>query len=233
MKQWIQNNFWLFFFGFFATFGTLVGIPFFTQTYKQLKLRMDGVQAEGVVVDTRLGSDGGSSPTIAFTTRTGERVMYQSSVYTKPPEYAVGDPVLLWYDPHDPQRALLPGADSWLVVLITGIFFLIFGGIGYGGLLRFYLKKRRIAWLKQNGTEVAATFSEVRFIGNLKVNGRSPYVILGQWKDPATNTEYHFESEYLWYDPGPHLDHKALRVLIDPNDPSNYTMDVDFLPKPD
>lgn len=231
MKQWIQNNFWSFFFGIFATVGTIMGFVFFSQTYRQYLLRTEGVQAEGEVIDVRWGSEGGSSPTIAFATEQGERIVYQSNVYTSPPEYEVGDPVTLWYDPNNPQRVMLGGADSWLVVLITGIFFLIFGGIGYGGLLRRYFNNKHKNWLLQNGTPVDATFSEVRYVGNLKVNGRSPYVIIGQWRDPATHTVYTFESDYIWYNPEQFLDRKALRVLIDPKNPADYTMDVSFLPE--
>ena len=125
----------------------------------------------------------------------------------------------------------MPGMDSWFVPAILGFFFLVFGGIGYGGIIYQLLKKRDIAWLKTNGQVIEATFTGVYLNTSVKMNGASPYAIHGQWLDKSSNKMYVFQSEDIWYDPTAQVTSQQLKVLIDPKNPGLYYMDISFLPE--
>jgi hypothetical protein len=82
------------------------------------------------------------------------------------------------------------------------------------------------------GRKVSMPIGEVTQNFSLKVNGRSPYLIIGQWLDKTTNTVYQFKSESIWYNPTPYLEgKKEVDVYIDPNDLKRYYVDISFLPK--
>jgi len=66
---------------------------------------------------------------------------------------------------------------------------------------------------------------------SLRVNGRSPFQIITQSLDPASDTVRIFESENIWFDPSEYIESETIDVFIDPNDPEKYVMDISFLPK--
>ena len=64
------------------------------------------------------------------------------------------------------------------------------------------------------------------------VNGQHPWRILAQWQNPATGKLHLFHSENLWFDPSRFVaTQKQVRVLIDPQQPNRYSMDLSFLPE--
>jgi hypothetical protein len=65
------------------------------------------------------------------------------------------------------------------------------------------------------------------------VNGRSPYQIISQAPDPASNTVRVFESENIWFDPSEYIKSETIDVLLHPENPKKYVMDISFLPKLD
>ncbi|MFH1725055.1 MAG: hypothetical protein ABII00_10600 [Elusimicrobiota bacterium] len=85
--------------------------------------------------------------------------------------------------------------------------------------------------LQRHGQAVTAKVTAVDRNTRVRVNGRSPWVIRAQWLDPATNTVHTFESENIWFDPGPHTQGETVQVLIDRDDPKRHVMDTSFLPK--
>lgn len=231
MGYWVRGNFFLFFFGVFALVGTILGLVGANSFLHRTKLTNSGIHTTGTVVEM-VGDHDGTAPVVAFYLRDGSRHTYQSSVYSSPPAYQSGESVELWYNPDNPDELTLSGLDSWLVPAICGLFFLIFGGVGYGGLFYQIFKKRDINWLKQNGEAVQATFSGVYVNYSIKVNGTSPWVIQAQWHDSLlTNKDYTFDSEAIWHDPTQYVEGKTLTVLIDPKNPGLYYMDVSFLPE--
>ncbi len=230
MGTWVKNNFWIFFFGIFATVGTIMGIVAFSVWWRGNELIINGIKTEGRVA--RLLYNGSSAnAVIEYETEWGGVQTYVSEVSSSPPAYDVGETVRLWYDPKQPGRVLLDGLDRWFLPLLFGLFFVIFGGIGWGGIFRQFARKRRQAWLLTNGTPVQATLTEVGRNSSVRMNGVSPFVIHCQWLDPLGNKVYAFTSDALWYDPSPYLSGNTLKVLIDPKNPRNYVVDTSFLPE--
>lgn len=232
MGNWFKNNFYLFFFGIFALVGTGMGIGAAVVWLDGVRLSNDGVHASGHVTDMVRSGDGKTqAPVVDFQLKNGETHTYTSGMYSSPPAYKVGETVELWYNPADPDDVLLSGMDRWFLPLLFGIFFLVFGGVGYGGLIYQWLKKRDISWLMQNGQAVEADLMGVNLNTNVKMNGSSPFMIQCQWLDPATNQVYVFDSDNIWFDPTEFVGNKKMRVLIDPKNPGLYTVDLSFLPE--
>lgn len=226
---WVKNNFWIFFFGIFAFIGTVMGIVAGVVWWRGHSLMEKGVRVEGHVV--RLLYNGSSAnAVIEYETDWGGTQTYVSEVSASPPAYAVGETVALWYDPKQPGRIQLDGLDRWFLPLLFGLFFLIFGGIGWGGIAWQFAKQRRQAWLQANGTPLQATLTDVGRNSSVRVNGVSPFVIRCQWLDPVANKVYVFNSDALWYDPSPYLSGNTVTVLIDPGNPRRYWVDTSFLP---
>jgi len=212
--------------------GLLVGSFFLYQNTSEFLEK--AVKAEGVVIDLvrKRSSDSTTyAPTIRFTTNNGTMIEFTSSTSSNPPSYSRGEQVAVFYLPEQPDEAKINGFFSlWgAAVIVAGIgtvFFLVgFGMIFYG-----IRKQRKKEHLLQRGTRINTDFQSVNRNTSIKVNGRSPFVISSQWLNPRTNELHIFESESIWFDPEDHIKGESVMVYIDPNDPSDYYMDISFLP---
>ena len=233
MGTWIKNNFWAFFFGLFALIGTIMGAIASVVWQNTNTLIEKGVHTEGTVVRLLYNGKGSACPVVEYRTENGDTRTYSGNTYTNPPEYDEGEAVELWYNPDRPGEVVLAGVDRWLVPAILGGFFVIFGGIGFGGLLGQWLRQRRRDRLEDQGRPVEADIVSVYHNTSLKVGGASPFVIQCQWHDKTTNRVYTYDSDNLWYDPSPFLNgRKTVTALIDPKDPAAYHLDLSFLPQP-
>jgi hypothetical protein len=233
MSTWFKNNVLIFFFGIFASVGGCMGVMAGVFGYDTYKTRSTGERTVGVVVEMVGGSDG-AAPIVEFQSADGQTHRYTSEVYSSPPAFHVGKEVKVWYNPENPENDVVLGHwESWFLPIIFGIFFITFGGIGFGGMLGQLAKIRKRTWLRDHGTPLEVETTGVFLNTSFKVNGRSPWVIQAQWLDKTTNTVYTFESDSIWYDPTDYLETygKKVRVLIDPANPKAHWMDTSFLPK--
>ena len=230
MGNWIKRNFFFFFFGIFAFVGSILGLVAGVLWFGEIDIQNKGERSEGRVVDM-LYSDGAQAPVVEFPLGDGSIHQYSSNLYSSPPSYEVGEMVELWYDPNNPDRVSMAGMDSWFAPVILGVFFLVFGGIGYGGLIYQILKWRDVVKLKRSGTAVEAKLAGIYQNGSVTMNGKHPWVIKCEWKDSLSNKTYTYISEHIWYDPTDYVQGDTMRVLIDPNDPGMYYVDTAFLPE--
>lgn len=185
---------------------------------------------EAPAIITQLNNSG--YPTISFEYNGKNHEFHEnfssSDMYT-------GQEVKVYFPPGEPDKAELKSFfASWFLTLFLGIFWLVFGGVGAIGL--FWVSKasrmRQELVVKGKGRKVSVPIGEVNQDFSFKVNGRSPFIIVGQWLDKSSNTVYQFKSEYIWYNPAPYLDgKKEVDVYIDPNDLKRYYLDISFLPK--
>ncbi len=219
----------------FALLGVvqlLVGgiIFYFDFSFKQSAQKTQGTVVEIV---SHSGSKSGTQyyPVIEFRNETGQRYTFESDWGSSGPEHRIGDPVMVIYDPKDPSDAKL---DGWNELILIGSIFggigLVFGSIG-GIMVIFYIRRlKEIAWLKQNGTMIEADLDHVHYDTSLKVNGKSPYVIVCQWPNPHDGQIQTIKSERIWTDPAPYITMKKLSVLIDMNNVKRNYVDISFLP---
>ena len=195
----------------------------------------DAASAEGTVVDLERSRSSDSTtyrPVVRFTTADGRPVEMVSSVGSNPPSYSVGERVGVLYNPELPEDAKLAGFFSlwFLPLLFTGLG-AVFASIGLGVSLSAKVKARRAAFLQQQGTPIQTTFQAVERNTSLKVNGRHPFRIVSQWRNPGTGEVHVFESDNLWFDPSDYVTGRHVTVYIERDDPGKYHMDLSFLPK--
>ncbi len=170
-------------------------------------------------------------PEVSYTTPDGKVHVFDSNYGSNPASYAVGEEVEIYYQPGKPAEAEIKGFMSqWLAVMITGFLGTIFSTIG-GGVALSLLKTRKkhqhlIIYGKKIRTKVIATERNTLE----RVNGRSPFVVHTQWLNPQTNQIHVFKSDNIWYDPREYMP-EFIDVMIDPDDPKKYHMDLSAPPK--
>ncbi|AWK06744.1 DUF3592 domain-containing protein [Flavobacterium crocinum] len=212
--------------------GLLAGAVY---SYSSKKAFLEKAEkAQGTVIEMIARRSDNSTtycPVVNFKTKAGQEITFTSSVSSNPPSYSVDETVEVLYDPAEPKEASINGfATLWLVPLILGILGTIFFLIGSLAFLFGYLKNKKKQNLRETGKPVSAKFTGVELNTGYSSNGRHPFQIYSQWQDPKNNELYVFKSDNIWFDPTDFIKTDAMRVFIDPENPSKYTMDLSFLP---
>ena len=129
-------------------------------------------------------------------------------------------PVLLHVKNADPDVRFLP-----FIFLGLGILFLIVGITCMTVLCR---RRSRNEQLVKNGFYVTARVRDIYPNENVRINGRSPFVLECHYKDPTTGTVHVFKSENIMFYP---IDAKDtdIRVYVDPQNPDRYYVDTSSL----
>lgn len=220
---------------FFVFFGVLFGgISLLLMAHKLNFLRQAvATQGEVIAVDPQTDDeDSLSAIKIRFIDQSGARQVFSPRLRSNPPRYQVGQVVNMYYDPTDPAHGEVDDfIDMWL-------FESVFGGIGLAALIigviiliKDYNKKKQRDWLLNFGIKIKAEFDSI-VEANIVVNGKAPNLIVCQYLDPKTNQLFLYRSDYIWFNPTPHLPKSGkLDVWIDPENPAKYWVDVSFLPK--
>lgn len=203
---------------------------------RTLSFRADSREADGVVVDlaSSRDSDGDTmyKPVVEWTGPDGSPRKLTGSVGSSPASHSRGERVKVRYKPGVPESARLDSfMENWFLSLILGFLGVIFTGIGAGVTIHEWRKRKNRQWLAQNGQRIEAKFTGVHFDTSLKVNGRSPWRLAAQWQHPATGAIHTFQSDAIWFDPSEYVKTETLNVLINPDQPSVYHIDIEFLPK--
>ena len=107
------------------------------------------------------------------------------------------------------------------------IFFLVGSSI----ILFGRLKDKKVKYLRKKGIPIKTKFQSVETNDSFEVNGRNPYQICVQWKNPATSELHLFNSDNIWFDPTDHIKNDEITVLIEKGNPEKYHVDISFLPK--
>ena len=193
-------------------------------------------EATGTVVELRevRDNDGGSStwkPVVRFTAGSGRDITFAASFSSNPASYDVGESVTVLYLPSEPDQARIRGFGSlWLGATIVGGIGLVFALVGAGILFANKTGERRKHYLMAYGNAIETEVQGVERNTSLEINGKNPWRITSQWLDASSNTVRIFHSENLWFDPTNFMKRKKVTVLLDPNNPKRYHMDISFLP---
>jgi hypothetical protein len=193
-------------------------------------------QASGTVVELlEVRDNEGSSkwkPVVAFTDDKGHKTRFTDSVSSRPAAYDVGEAVTVLYLPGEPGEAHIKGFSSlWLGTTILGGLGVIFAGIGAGIVFATHAGEKKKHYLLAYGNAVETEVQGVDRNTSVEINGQNPWRISSQWLDPKTNVIRIFHSENLWFDPSSYMKRKKVMVLLDPNNPKRYYMDISFLPE--
>ncbi|MBU6341784.1 MAG: DUF3592 domain-containing protein, partial [Bacteroidetes bacterium] len=144
------------FFILFAFVGTIFGLVSIGMQWHDFKIIQTGIKTTGIVSDYRISSDGNRAPVVKFQ-GPDSLLTYFSATYSSPPAYKIGEKVKIWYTPDHPENVVMSGFERWFMPIFFAVFFLIFGGIGYGGILFNYVRNREQKRLLLSGTAVQAT----------------------------------------------------------------------------
>jgi hypothetical protein len=205
-----------------------------TRSFKAKAMRAEGKVKELVLSRSGTGSRRSAtySPLVEFDTADGQRIQFTGSVSSNPPAYRPGQQVGVLYLPDDPYSA---GIDSFwqqwfLAVLLAGMGS-VFATVGIAPIMLAGRAARRQAWLRREGKVVQARIQGVEQSGGVRVGGQRPYQIVSHWLDPVSGKLHVFRSEGIWFNPIQYIDREQVTVLIDPENPKHYVVDVGFLPE--
>lgn len=195
----------------------------------------EALSTTGVVVDLleNRGEEGMTYiPVVAFVDKDDRPVSFSSSIASSPPAYAIGEKVGVLYLPGQPEDARIDDlAGRWGLSIALLVFGLPLFSVGLIMVLLARRKKSRNHYLQRHGHVVRAEFEAVILNHSVSINGRSPFVIVCNWLNPATSQLHVLESENIWFDPTPYIKDNNLRVLMDKRDTRKYQVDLSFLPK--
>ena len=220
----------------FALSGTVLLAAGAWTGLRRYRFLQTATTAEGVVTENvyHRGTRGSGSyyPRVRFQTASGETLILDGNFGSSPPAYRRGERVEVLYDADDPTRFFLNGFGSlWFVPVMLGGMGLMFAAVGFGPFVWQGHVRKRDDWLRVNGQHIFADFDCVELNTSVRVNGQSPWRIVCQWRDPATNQVHVYRSHNLWYDPGKYITGKTMEVLVDPGNPRRYVVETSFLPR--
>ena len=130
--------------------------------------------------------------------------------------------VLLWHyqagrDPEDPEILL------WVFCGMGALFLVL-------GLAFVWLELRRRKRMKDaydSGNYVMAKIAGIQTRSNVRVNGRSPYVVECHYTDPDSGKAQICYSRYLYFNPSGLLTSDEVPVYIDRYDGKTVFVDID------
>lgn len=193
------------------------------------------ILTEGTVVQVVLSRSSDSityRPVVEFETEMGRKIEFISSSGSNRSSYTQGETVEVLYEEARPYDAKINGFLSlWGGAVIVSVLGLALFAIGCSVFSFMALKDRKVKFLKKNGVSIVAKFQSVEVNSSLRVNGRSPYHILAQWRNPVTSELHIFKSENLWFDPSDYMNQDEITVFVDKENPKKFYVDVSFLPK--
>jgi hypothetical protein len=224
---------WMFFL-FFGIGGVLLVVALLLwNSTRDFLARAQSTRGAVVELREKRDDDGTTyTPVVRFSTADGREITYAESFSTNPPAYDVGEEVEVLYLAEDSSNARIKGWTSlWLGVAICSGLGLIFTAIGAGSVLAMRAGDRKRQFLMAYGNAIETDLTGVERNTQLEVNGRNPWRIVSQWKDPQSNKVRVFHSENLFFDPTKYVNRKQVTVLLDPGNPKRYHMDISFLPE--
>lgn len=227
-----MNWLWL-----FPAIGAAMLLGAIAIAVNQQRFQSQALHAQGVVVDHSFSrSDDSSSggtycPIVRFTAADGQQIEFAGGVCSQPRAENVGDTVAVLYRGDDPHDARIDSfLTRWLAVMVVGGLGSVFLAIGLLAVVPGLRGRRIAADLRATGVAIQADVVEVARDSSIKVNGRSPWRIHAQWRDPASGKIHLFRSDMLWFDPSDYVG-EHISVLIRPGKPKRYWMDTRFLPE--
>jgi hypothetical protein len=182
------------------------------------------------VVGFLRGQDGTYSPQLEYVTPSGQTARITLNIASDPPAYYVGELVPVLFDPNDPAHAISNTfSGRWL-------FEVIFGSVGMVACIASVipfgvrsLRRRRMRRLLEIGRPIVTTYHSIELNMATDVNGRHPFIVVTQWRNPVSHELMRFRSPSLWDDPTEKAVGRLITVVVDPNNFHRYVMDLSFL----
>ena len=223
----IKNNFYLIFFGIFSLVATIVGIVAYINYKNADKLLHEGIKTTAIVESSFTDRKGHTRYKLVYLDNQQNPHVYwlEKQSWTESLNY--GEKVPVYYLPDAPNESTTGGMDAWFVSILLGVFFVVFGAIGYIGLAKQLLSQNQKKHLQQSGINIIARVDDVYKNHSVSVNNESPYIIRCTYKSPVDGKVYIFHSDNIWFNPAPYLK-DSIVVKVNPNDYTEYVVETDF-----
>lgn len=201
----------------------------------QSRFAARSVQAEATVI--RLLSERGEEsgqllyrPLLSFVPAGEAAVEFAGGIASAPAQYRIGETVPIQYDPDQPEKAVISTiGEQWMASL---------GFVGFGlialcctlvPLVVRVLRLRRLNRLLTNGKPVMTSFRGVEVNASITLQGRNPYYVVTEWRNPVSKELVRFRSHQVWEDPTEKARNRMITVVVNPNNFCDYVMDLSFL----
>ena len=174
-----------------------------------------------VPVDGTIVSLSSNKPLILYEVD-GETYYRQGNVSSS--TFRVGDPYRLLVNPEDPNHTIDPVAGGAL----TTVFSCVGGALVLAAIFIHVLMKRsenRLHMLRTCGTRQQGTVTRVHQNFSVRINGRSPWIVVAECPHPQTGETVTVKSTMIWetsLQPGDPVD-----VLFDPMNDSVRMVDLE------
>lgn len=209
-------------------------------TGREVRFSRESAHAVGTVVDFQISREQDSSgyyrmplfaAVVEFPGPDGVR-RFVDEVRRSDRTYHVGQRVDVLYLPGKSQRARIDSVFArWFHELLWGGLGLVFGGVGFGLAIADLHRHRVRRWLRDHGLHVQATYLGTFLDTSIADGGINPWRLKCQWQHPTTGKVYLMHSDCIWFDPSSYVKGDTLHVVVDPDNPRRYRVDVDFLPE--
>lgn len=187
---------------------------------------------EGTISDiqVRHDSDGDEHHTV-YVRYTFEGKEYETGLSEYSSSMYIGKSVRLYVDPGNPYSVKSKSMIYFLPIMLMGMGAL-FACVGLPFILSVLKKSFGRKLLLQNGNCVYATIVASDVNTHYSVNGRHPYYVDCQYRDPYSGMTYLYRSGHIWEDPYQFVGGQ-IPVYVDPKKPSRYYVAVEKLQKSD
>ena len=151
------------------------------------------------------------------------------------PKEVPGDAVTVIYVPGDTKHAAVDApVMEWVPSAAFSLLALVFGTVSVFLLAKNIVLWRDRRWLGAHGVRVeAGSISLIRVSISQHRSSYRPFVVIARWRDPRDAASVEFRSDPVYYDPTAAVQSRpTIGVLIDPDRPSRYWMEIGTRPQP-
>ena len=230
MKQKNSGVTWMFllFGGIFFVVGMsllISGIGVLRSTQKFLN-RAEVIEGTISDIQVRYDSDGDAHHSV-FVRYSYEGQEYETGLSEYSSSMHIGQSIRLYVDPRNPYSVRSKSMAYFLPIMLMGMGAL-FACVGLPFILSVLKKSFSRKLLLQNGNCVNATIVASDVNTHYSVNGRHPYYVDCQYRDPYSGMTYLYRSGHIWEDPYQFVGGQ-IPVYVDPKKPSKYYVAIEEL----
>ena len=206
----------------------MVLIPFFISTFylnKKYTIETDAI----ITRIERVYSSSDDDDYEVYVSYYYDGIQYNSELHSYSSTFYEGKTIKIFINKDSPHEIIWNASKIYIPVI-----FYIFGGvlILISGMSMFINNNnaKKIERIRRTGSTIVASYVGTREDKKITYNGKHPYKVMCSWVNPQNNVLYSFESENVWINPTPEIEGRHIdtfRVFINPNNPYEYSVDID------
>ncbi|MDY0985876.1 hypothetical protein BSF41_32670 [Flavobacterium sp. ACN2] len=187
------------------------------------------IMSEGTVIGSSVSISSGKEyyhPVITFKTNKEKNIKFIASASGHSPIYGVGESVEIIYDPAYPEEAMIK---QYFSVTAIPILLICVSVLSFFTLFIFSFSHKKAKYIFENGTRIITQFDSIKRTRTHIIKGRLLCQICTTYRDPNTDKVRVFKSAKILMDPTGFIKSKNITVILHPENPKKYLMDISFL----